>query len=60
MIFEMMAELGYCNGVENYSRYLSGRKADPAPPCLIDYIPKNAILLLTESHVFSTLNWRTF
>ncbi|MAN39455.1 MAG: excinuclease ABC subunit B, partial [Gammaproteobacteria bacterium] len=37
---EMMAELGFCNGVENYSRYLSGRKAGEAPPCLFDYIPE--------------------
>lgn len=48
---EMMAELGYCNGVENYSRYLSGRKAGQPPPCLFDYIPKNAILFVDESHV---------
>ena len=48
---EMMAELGYCNGVENYSRYLSGRKPGEAPPCLFDYIPKNAIVFLDESHV---------
>ena len=48
---EMMAELGYCNGVENYSRYLSGRKPGEAPPCLFDYIPKNAIVFVDESHV---------
>ena len=48
---EMMSELGYCNGVENYSRYLSGRKAGQPPPCLFDYIPKNAILFVDESHV---------
>ena len=48
---EMMAELGYCNGVENYSRYLSGRKAGQPPPCLFDYIPKDAILFVDESHV---------
>ena len=48
---EMMSELGYCNGVENYSRYLSGRKAGQPPPCLFDYIPENAILFVDESHV---------
>ena len=48
---EMMAELGYCNGVENYSRYLSGRKPGEAPPCLFDYIPENAIVFVDESHV---------
>ena len=48
---EMMAELGFCNGVENYSRYLSGRKAGEAPPCLFDYIPENAIVFVDESHV---------
>ena len=48
---EMMAELGYCNGVENYSRYLSGRKPGEAPPCLFDYIPKKAIVFVDESHV---------
>ena len=48
---EMMTELGYCNGVENYSRYLSGRKAGQPPPCLFDYIPKDAILFVDESHV---------
>ena len=48
---EMMSELGYCQGVENYSRYLSGREAGQAPPCLFDYIPKNAIIFIDESHV---------
>ena len=48
---EMMRELGYCQGVENYSRYLSGREAGQAPPCLFDYIPKNAIIFIDESHV---------
>ena len=48
---EMMSELGYCNGVENYSRYLSGRKSGEAPPCLFDYIPENAIVFVDESHV---------
>ena len=48
---EMMQELGYCNGIENYSRYLSGRQAGQAPPTLIDYLPSNALLVLDESHV---------
>lgn len=48
---EMMIELGYCSGIENYSRYLSGRKAGEAPPTLIDYLPNNALLVIDESHV---------
>ncbi len=48
---EMMSELGYCQGIENYSRYLSGRKSGEPPPCLFDYIPKNTIVFLDESHV---------
>jgi excinuclease ABC subunit B len=48
---EMMLELGYCNGIENYSRYLSGRGEGEAPPTLFDYIPPNAILVIDESHV---------
>ncbi len=48
---EMMKELGYCSGIENYSRYLSGRKAGQPPPTLIDYLPKNALLIVDESHV---------
>ena len=47
---EMMRELGYCNGIENYSRYLSGRKPGLAPPTLMDYLPKNALLFVDESH----------
>jgi excinuclease ABC subunit B len=47
----MMRELGYCTGVENYSRYLSGRKAGEPPPTLFDYLPDNAILVVDESHV---------
>ena len=47
---EMMKELGYCNGIENYSRYLSGRNAGEPPPCLFDYLPENALLLVDESH----------
>lgn len=48
---EMMIELGYCQGIENYSRYLSGRAPGEAPPTLFDYLPKNAILFIDESHV---------
>jgi len=48
---EMMAELGYCSGIENYSRYLSGRSAGQAPPTLMDYLPPNALLFIDESHV---------
>ncbi len=51
MDIEMMRELGYCNGIENYSRYLSGRKAGEAPPTLMDYLPDNALVILDESHV---------
>ena len=48
---EMMQELGYCNGIENYSRYLSGREPGEAPPTLFDYLPSDALLVLDESHV---------
>ncbi len=48
---EMMAELGYCSGIENYSRYLSGRDPGLPPPCLYDYIPHDALLVIDESHV---------
>jgi excinuclease ABC subunit B len=48
---EMMMEVGYCAGIENYSRYLSGREAGEPPPCLFDYLPKNALLVVDESHV---------
>ncbi|WP_130537916.1 excinuclease ABC subunit UvrB [Thiomicrorhabdus indica] len=48
---EMMMELGYCQGIENYSRYLSGREAGEAPPTLVDYFPKDALLVIDESHV---------
>jgi len=48
---EMILELGYCNGIENYSRHLSGRSVDEAPPTLFDYLPDDAILVLDESHV---------
>ncbi len=48
---EMMQQLGYCSGIENYSRYLSDRKAGEPPPCLFDYLPDNALLVIDESHV---------
>lgn len=48
---EMMVELGYCNGIENYSRYLSGRDPGLAPPTFFDYLPGNAMLMIDESHV---------
>ncbi|WP_062067326.1 excinuclease ABC subunit UvrB [Cellvibrio sp. OA-2007] len=48
---EMMQELGYCNGIENYSRYLSGRNSGDAPPTLFDYLPADALLVIDESHV---------
>jgi len=48
---EMMRELGYCSGIENYSRYLSGRDPGQAPPTLFDYVPKDALIFVDESHV---------
>lgn len=48
---EMMLELGYCNGIENYSRYLSGRKPGESPPTLFDYLPKDGLLVIDESHI---------
>ncbi len=48
---EMINELGYCSGIENYSRYLSGRKPGESPPTLFDYLPDNALLVIDESHV---------
>lgn len=48
---EMIQQLGYCNGIENYSRHLSGRPAGEAPPTLFDYIPDDALLFIDESHV---------
>ncbi|MBH8551449.1 excinuclease ABC subunit UvrB [Nostocaceae cyanobacterium CENA357] len=48
---EMLREVGYCNGVENYSRHLAGRKAGEPPECLIDYFPKDWLLVIDESHV---------
>jgi excinuclease ABC subunit B len=48
---EMIKELGYCNGIENYSRHLSGRRAGEPPPTLIDYFPRDFLLVVDESHV---------
>jgi len=48
---EMMAELGFCKGIENYSRHLTGRRAGDPPPTLIDYLPEDAVMFLDESHV---------
>jgi excinuclease ABC subunit B len=47
---EMIKEVGYCAGIENYSRYLSGRAPGEPPPCLFDYLPKNSLLIIDESH----------
>ncbi len=48
---EMMQELGYCNGIENYSRHLTGRRAGAPPPTLLDYFPENFIVCIDESHI---------
>ncbi|GAP75646.1 MULTISPECIES: excinuclease ABC subunit UvrB [Pseudoalteromonas] len=48
---EMMQELGYCSGIENYSRYLSGRAPGEPPPTLLDYLPDDALMIIDESHV---------
>ncbi len=48
---EMIRELGYCQGIENYSRYLSGRAPGEPPPTLFEYLPQNALILIDESHV---------
>ncbi len=48
---EMIHELGYCSGIENYSRYLSGRAPGEPPPCLFDYLPENSLIFIDESHV---------
>ncbi len=48
---EMLTELGYCSGIENYSRYLSGRKPGEPPHCLLDYLPADALMVMDESHV---------
>jgi excinuclease ABC subunit B len=47
---EMLREVGYCHGIENYSRHLSGRNAGDPPPTLLDYLPKNALIIIDESH----------
>tara|TARA_Y100000992_G_scaffold268003_1_gene206915 strand:- start:1947 stop:3977 length:2031 start_codon:yes stop_codon:yes gene_type:complete len=48
---EMIAEMGYCSGIENYSRYISGGKPGEPPPCLLDYLPRDGLIILDESHV---------
>jgi len=48
---EMLAEMGFCKGIENYSRHLSGRQAGEPPPTLLDYLPRNALMIIDESHV---------
>jgi excinuclease ABC subunit B len=48
---EMLVELGFCKGIENYSRHLSGREAGEPPPTLIDYLPQDALMIIDESHV---------
>lgn len=48
---EMINEIGYCSGIENYSRYLSGRAAGEPPPTLLDYLPEDALVIIDESHV---------
>jgi len=48
---EMIGEMGYCHGIENYSRFLSGRKPGEPPPTLIDYFPDNSLIILDESHI---------
>ena len=48
---ELLQEMGFCTGIENYSRYLSGRKPGERPFCLIDFFPKDALLFVDESHV---------
>src|SRR5258708_25989285 len=47
----MILEIGYCSGIENYSRYLSGRAAGEPPPTLFDYLPPDSLLIVDESHV---------
>ena len=50
-LLEMIQQLGYCNGIENYSRHLSGREVGAAPPTLFDYVPEDGLLIIDESHV---------
>ena len=47
---EMIEQMGFCNGIENYSRHFSGRAPGEPPPCLLDYFPKNMLVLIDESH----------
>ena len=47
---EMMEEMGYCQGIENYSRHLTGRKPGEPPPTLMEYLPKDALIIIDESH----------
>ena len=46
----MMEEMGYCQGIENYSRHLTGRKPGEPPPTLMEYLPKDALIIIDESH----------
>ena len=48
---EMLQELGYCNGIENYSRHLTGRSAGEPPPTLLDYFPDDFLMFIDESHI---------
>ena len=48
---EMMSEIGYCHGIENYSRHITGRKPGDPPPTLLDYFPKGFLTILDESHI---------
>ncbi|TKJ29722.1 excinuclease ABC subunit B, partial [bacterium (candidate division B38) B3_B38] len=48
---EMIREIGYCHGIENYSRHLTGRRAGEPPPCLLDYLPRDSLIIIDESHV---------
>ena len=48
---EMLRELGFCHGIENYSRHLTGHRPGEPPPTLIDYLPKDALVIIDESHV---------
>ncbi len=62
---EMMRTIGYCHGVENYSRHLSGRLPGEAPPTLLDYVPQDYLLFADESHVQHAagawdVSWRPF
>ena len=56
---EMMKEIGYCHGIENYSRHLSGRLPGEAPPTLLDYLPRDTLVFIDESHHSSSFKIRT-